>query len=603
MSRSRVRPAAVAAATAVLAAGTTKGTGRHRRPLPGASPDSAAAPSGRPAARLAGGASLAAADYCVAVVAGLSVLLVVSVHYLLTQPYWLDEAWVADSVRAPLGQAPRLSSSTPLGWTLLLRLVPFGGPQRQRLVPLAFDGLAVACGYLLGRELRLSRFSTGLLTAAGVLLAPAMLARGDLKQYTAEAFSAVLLWFLVARLENRWTRPRLAALGLVASAGTLIAATAILTGAAALGCLALECAVRRQWRRLTELAVTAAGTLAVFAVVYAVVLRPRINPALSGIWRFDYLPGADKSPLSFLRLQLRNLAPYLGLPGHDGAVATVALAAAGVIALAALGRFALAALLPATVTVVIAASAARIYPFGDERTSTFWLVMIPVLMAIAAATAISAVGRVPPGRPSPPSPGGQRRARRVAALALTAAALAGWAHAASPRVRVQTIPAQSPYAEIRYVEGRLRPGDVILVNSEAAYAFAYYYQHATDDYMPSATVANGFIPQYPVPGIIVATGRDQQSVTSAVRQANAVIAAEQPGHRGRVWVIRDHLTPQEARYWRTALAGAAITTITFPPLNRDRQEPLLAYQPAAPHSSPGRRATSAGAVSCWRRLL
>src|SRR5260221_7764759 len=148
------------------------------------------------------------ANYCLGALAGLSVVFFTNVDFNLFQPYWLDEAWVADSVRAPLGLVPQLASSTPLGWTLLLRLVPFGGPERQRLVPLAFYALAVAVAYLLGRELRLTRFTAGLLTAAAVLLAPSMLARGDLKQYTAEACSAVLVWLLVARAERAWSRWR-----------------------------------------------------------------------------------------------------------------------------------------------------------------------------------------------------------------------------------------------------------------------------------------------------------------------------------------------------------------------------------------------------------
>ena len=111
----------------------------------------------------------------------LSVLLVHDVPYLLHQSFWVDEAWVADSVRAPIGLTPSLASSTPLAWTYLLRLVPFGGPERLRLVPLAFSMLAAAAGYLFGRELRLTRFATGILTGAAVLLSPEMLVRDDLK--------------------------------------------------------------------------------------------------------------------------------------------------------------------------------------------------------------------------------------------------------------------------------------------------------------------------------------------------------------------------------------------------------------------------------------
>jgi hypothetical protein len=48
--------------------------------------------------------------------------------YLFSHPFWLDEGWVADSVRVPLQQLRLLTSSTPIGWTLLLRLVPDIGP-------------------------------------------------------------------------------------------------------------------------------------------------------------------------------------------------------------------------------------------------------------------------------------------------------------------------------------------------------------------------------------------------------------------------------------------------------------------------------------------
>src|SRR5579872_6208645 len=133
-------------------------------------------------------------DIFLAVAVGLAVLIVHDVPYLLQYSVWLDEVWVADTVRARIGLTRTLASSTPLGWTYLLRLVPFGGAQRLRLVPLAFAMLAAAAGYLFGRELRLTRFATGILTGAAVLLAPAMLVRDDLKQYTAEAFACLVIW-------------------------------------------------------------------------------------------------------------------------------------------------------------------------------------------------------------------------------------------------------------------------------------------------------------------------------------------------------------------------------------------------------------------------
>ncbi len=552
--------------------------------------------------RSAASRALTAADYCLAALAGLTVILVTNGHYLLRQPYWLDEAWVADSVRAPLSLVPRLASSTPLGWTLLLRLVPFGGPERQRLVPLAFYALAVALAYLLGRELRLTRFTAGLLTAAAVLLAPSMLARGDLKQYTAEACAAVLVWLLVARAESAWSRWRLAAVAVTASAGCLFASTAIFTGAAAFACLGLECLLRRQWRRLAELAVAGAGALVIFSVIYVVVLRPRINSTLAYYWRPRYLPGNEANALSFLHVQLHQLTPYLAIAGRFGIGVDLivgALAALGVAALAWMGRFALAALLPVTLAVTIVASAARVYPFGDQRTSTFWLVMVPVLMAIGIAAVIHAALR--------PRGGTSVRAdltRWVAALAATAVVVTVLAtvNARWINVRAVAINPQNPYAQIAYVQAHFRPGDVIVVNDEATYAFAYYYPTPPGSYPASTVSANGFYPAYPnAPWIVALTNRDQRAIAGAVEAAVDMIAAEPPAHRGRIWVITDHVADEEAGFWRNALAGGSATTITLTRRDGQRPEPLLVYLPAIHPAAPA--ALWGASAGQWQRML
>jgi hypothetical protein len=91
----------------------------------------------------------------VALVAVLLVLATVSrrLGYLFSHSFWLDEGWVADSVRAPLHQLRLLTSSTPIGWTLLLRLVPeVGPPERLRLLPIAFAVAAVVPAYRGGAE-------------------------------------------------------------------------------------------------------------------------------------------------------------------------------------------------------------------------------------------------------------------------------------------------------------------------------------------------------------------------------------------------------------------------------------------------------------------
>ena len=275
-------------------------------------------------------------DVCLAAAIGLAVLLVHDVPYLLHHSFWVDEAWVADTVRAPIGLTPSLSSSTPLGWTVLLRLVPFGGPQRLRLVPLAFTMLAAAAGYLFGRELRLTRYTTGILTGAAVLLSPAMLVRDDLKQYTAEAFACLVLWVLVARIENEWRLRRLVAIAAVTSVGLLFANTVIFVGVAAMAALALECLARRHYRRLIAVAGASAGMLAVSLVIYELLIRPQVTRNLTVYWdallrppqrvrrgRVHPPPAGPARPVS--GLPVPGARPRAGAGGHRGADLAAAL--------------------------------------------------------------------------------------------------------------------------------------------------------------------------------------------------------------------------------------------------------------------------------------
>jgi hypothetical protein len=515
-----------------------------------------------------GAVVLDALDHGLAVIAGVMVVFVHDVHYLFTFPYWMDEAWVADSTRAPLGQVARLASSTPYGWTLLLRLVPGTGLERQRLVPLAFAGLAVALGYLLGRELRLTRFAAGLLTAAAVLLSPAMLVRDELKQYTAEACAAVLLWLLVARLENAWTRWRLAVLTLTTVLATLFAETAIITGGAAFVCLTVETAIRRQWRRLAEVAVAGAGTLAGYAVIFVVLVKPRVNPQLSSYWTPWYSPSSVSGAASFFWSRLNQIATTVGFPAapsHSALLLVIPLilAGSGILALVLLRRYALAAMLPVTLIVVMAGSAARQYPFGEQRTSTFWSVMVPVLIAIAVAAATHGLVQLGIWRRISRMKGGvwSRRglvasaARAAIALTVGTAAIFFYVQAVRPDVNVQLIAHEDVRSQVDYVEAHLRPGDVIIANYGASYGFAYYYSEPATAYPDQPASGTGFIPQYPGnPHVIVISTGYPASVVAALREARAVVAAEPPAPgsppaRGRIWILIQHDHAAEDHTW------------------------------------------------------
>jgi hypothetical protein len=495
-------------------------------------------------------------DACLAAAVGLAVLLVHDVPYLLHHSFWLDEAWVADTVRARIGLTHSLGLITPLGWTFLLRLVPFGGAQGLRLVPLAFTMLAAATGYLFGRELRLSRFTTGILTGAAVLLSPAMLVRDDLKEYTAAAFASLVVWVLVARIENEWRPRRLVALAATASVGLLFASTVIVVGVAAMLSLAFECLVKRRYRRLIEVAGASAGMLVVGLVIYEILMRPEITRAVTAYWDPYYVPTRSASAaVSFLHLRLNHLAPYMGF---RPLIIDALLVLAGIAALAWLRRFALAAMFPVTLVIIIAGSAAHKYPFGDLRTSTFWLVAVPLLMAVAVAATGHLAARID----------------RMVPLLVAAVALAIWVPVTDPYIRAHQLPQEDVHSEVMYLDNHFRPGDVVIVSYAASYAFAYYYP-TTPSFRIDSVGPNGHLPEYPgVRWITVMPNRRAVDVANALAAARAKIAAEPSAARGRIWIIRSHLATTEIRAWHHDLAGDRVSTIRVGP------DPILLYAPS-----------------------
>ena len=244
----------------------------------------------------------------------LGVFVVHDVGYMLGHPFWFDESWVALSTRAPIRELGVITAATPIGFTFLIRWVPGDGEQRYRLVTLLFSAAAVFVAYLLGRELRLTRITTGLLLAAGVLLTRSMLIRTDLKQYTAEAFMTVLMLLLLARLETKWTRRRVVALGVVGALGMLLAHTYVFTTTAVMISLVVVILARREWDHLRELLVVAAAMFAGIGAIYLVFDRRHQIPLVTEYWRGWYLP-VDRGPgavWSYLRDRLPGLTAMVG---------------------------------------------------------------------------------------------------------------------------------------------------------------------------------------------------------------------------------------------------------------------------------------------------
>jgi hypothetical protein len=363
----------------------------------------------------------------------------------------------------------------------------------------------------------------------------------------------VVLWVLVARIENEWRRWRLVAIAATASGGLLFSNTVIVVGVAAMASLALECLIKRHYRRLAEVAVASVGMLVVGLTIYAAVIRPQISSVLVAYWDSYYMPTRSwAAEVSFINHHLLHLAPYMGF---RWLALDAALALAGIVALLWLRRFALAAMLPVTLALVMAASAVGKYPFGDLRTSTFWLVTVPLLMAVAVAAVARWAAAL----------------HRWAPVVITAAALAVWVPATGPYIRSHSIPNASVHAEVAYLDAHFRRGDIVIVNYGASYEFAYYYP--VNPSFPAGHGPNGHLVAYPDAPWIVMTVRAPAAIAHALATARAKIAAEPTGSRGRIWIVRSQAGPGEYPVWNRDLARGHVTVIRVGP------DPILLYRP------------------------
>jgi hypothetical protein len=480
-------------------------------------------------------------------------LLVLAFHdvgYLLREPYWNDESWVAVTVRFPLTQLPAVTSTTPIGWSFLLRLFTFGHGQSGRLLPLAFAAVAVIPAYWLARRLEWkdngAAILAGVLAAAAVLLVPAMLVRDDLKQYTADACMALLVLAATARLERRWSRRGLALLSLAIWGGMLLSDAAAFAGAAALGAVCLLELVRREWRRLGEAAVVAVVTALLGLGVYKLFYARSVVPGLTRYWGAFYIPtgrGLGAS-VSFVVHQFAGIHSYFGL----GPVwLAIPLVLAGLATIGRLGRPASAVAVVALWAEMLVLGALRKYPFLDLRTSTFLITITAVVAAIGVA-GICAVVRT------------WLRDGALAAgvaIVLAAGALLGFSIAAGPYVRSHLLPFEQTRQQTQYVEAHAGPADLIVVSANSNWGFAYYWPHGSPVTRRDRSNLQLYQAVFPAqPRIIVVRERDYAQVKASMTQAERMI---RPGMCRRIWLVRTQETAAEMSAWTAVLRSFGLT--------------------------------------------
>ncbi|MBV1855700.1 hypothetical protein [Catellatospora tritici] len=485
------------------------------------------------------------------------VALFVAVHDVtnyLTSPYWLDESWVALSRRFPVGDVLVTTSSSPLGWTLLLRLIP--DDDHLRLLPMAFQLCSPLVAYLLARSMRWPTRGFGVLAGltagAAVLLLPAQQIRHDLKQYTADALVALLVLAGAAWLERGWSRRRLGLLtGAVPIAMLLSHVTAMVVPCLFAG-LAAVAVHRRQWRRLAEIVVAGSLAAAVIGAIYFGVARRADSDVMQRYWA-DNMPSLSELPRYLVR-QLGALQPALGAPVW----LLFALAATGVATLFWRGRpaTAVAVLLMPVVEVVL--GVAKVYPLMELRTSHFLYVVLLAMAGIGAAGLGAAT--VAAARP------GNRSALVVAAALPVLLVGAYTVHIApwlrfdgdAPGISLKTGMAREDVrSAVRYVRANHDQRDVIVVNQVARYGLAFYWQDLPVVLTPRPNTV-GWSVEFPdAPNLLLApTGANgiRDTLAEAVRRAEAT--------GGRVLLIRSHLNAADVAAWSEALAGYEVTALT-----------------------------------------
>jgi hypothetical protein len=470
------------------------------------------------------------------------VFVVHPVGFILHHPYWADEGWVALLSKAPLSQYVSLSSITPIGWLLLLRWSPFGR-DGLRMVPLLFAGGSVAMAYLVVRNLpwktaSAARFA-GLVSAALVLLAPIALVRNDLKQYTSDAFFALVVVALAGSVEANPSRRTLARLVCGAVVAIFFSTTSAFVTGAVFGGLVVAALSSRSTRWIRDVLVAGATTFALFALYFKAVILPHDNPAVRAYWRSYYLHGNLHHVFAVAWHRLGRLSPNLLAP--EGVL--VALFALGVIFIAGLGRRALAIAAPLLWLEMIIAGDQQRYPFLDQRTSHFLILFSLTVVGVGVSGVIIAVAS---------------RRRVVGVLLTIGVAIVVW-YQASPCIDSHSIPNEDVRSQAVYVAHHRTAGDVVLVSLESTYAFAYYWPGAKTVYYVDHTgqIGNGYYPRVSnVTNVVYATGRTTQGTTDAMRAALA-LAARGGGPR-RIWLIRSHLGKLEIRAWADTFRTLAL---------------------------------------------
>jgi 4-amino-4-deoxy-L-arabinose transferase-like glycosyltransferase len=377
---------------------------------------------------------------------------------------WTDEAWVALAAMQPSARAALAASqSTPPFYLLTVwAAAQLWGHSEIVLRGLSF-GFGVGTLVLIWRlGCALLEIPAAMLAMAAVAFSPIMVYYSkELKQYSGDAFFAVLMVWLAERLRTAQGGRGWLALALAGVVGLGFSHALIFTlpiiGAILWATLPPD--------RRSRLVLVGAAWILAFATYYVVFIRREVDPELVAYWTQDFPNFSGLVP--FIMWWGSALYRYFWyFLGEWGMFWGPVLLAAGMVVLVRQGRTRVLLYLAGPLLLAFAAACLHRYPFmahyGGNRLMLF---SAPVLYLIIAAGGWAVFAWL------------WLRRQRWLALALTAALMV----ALHPRTGLQEdLYPLNNREEIQplvtYLEANLEPRDLVYVYYFAVAPFKYYYR-------------------------------------------------------------------------------------------------------------------------------
>ncbi|MGA9754491.1 MAG: glycosyltransferase family 39 protein [Desulfobaccales bacterium] len=377
---------------------------------------------------------------------------------------WTDEAWVALAAMKPTAkEALAAGQSTPALYLLTVwAMVQLWGHSEVVLRGLSFL-FGVGTLWLLWRLSRaLVEVPAALLALAAVAFSPIMVYYSkELKQYSGDAFFAVLVLWLAERLRSGRGRGGWLVLALAGGLGLGFSQALIFT---------LPIVVTVLWAglpqdRRSRLALLGSVWCLAFAAYYLLFIRREVDPELVAYWAQDFPDLTGLVP--FFRWLGSALYRYFRyFLGEWGVIWGPLLLAAGIVVMVRRGRARVLLYLGGPLLLAFGAACLHRYPFmahyGGNRLMLFSAPILYLILAVGGAAGFAWLWH---------------RRQRWLALALTGIFLVALHPLAGLNKNLYPINNREEIQPlVAHLEANLQPQDLVYVYYFAVAPFKYYYR-------------------------------------------------------------------------------------------------------------------------------